>query len=83
MDYSPLDDWLRNSLKEMALEMLSKEVIESRGYFNFEYVNILLNDHIRGRINNTYRLWALIMFELWHRIYIDNHSYVEADICSI
>mgnify|MGYP001559808458 CR=1 FL=1 len=79
----PLDDWLRNSLKEMALEMLSKEVIESRGYFNFEYVNILLNDHIRGRINNTYRLWALIMFELWHRIYIDNHSYVEADICSI
>lgn len=78
-----LDDWLGNGLHEMAWNMLNEEQIRSRGYFNFKYVTSLLNDHISGRADNTYRLWVLIMFELRHRIYIDNHTYTEADIGSI
>lgn len=78
----PLDDWLRNGLRGMAMDMLSEEQIRSRGYFNFEYVTTLLDGHISGRVDNTYRLWVLIMLELWHRIYIDNHSYSEADVLS-
>ncbi|MGR3173288.1 MAG: asparagine synthase (glutamine-hydrolyzing) [Candidatus Scalindua sp.] len=79
----PLDDWLRNDLYEMAIELLNPMQVQKRGYFNCEYVTKLLNDHISRRADNTYRLWVLIMFELWHRIYIDNHCFTEAEVLAL
>ena len=76
----PLDSWLRNGLCNLTEDMLSKHQIEKRGYFNPEYVSRLMSDHIKGKRDNTYKLWVLITFELWHSIYIDNHSYSESEV---
>ncbi len=79
----PLDDWLRNGLRNLAEDMLSKNQVQKRGYFNPDYVYKLLSEHISGTMDHAYMLWVLMMFELWHRIYIDNHSYSEADVPSL
>jgi Asparagine synthase len=42
-----------------------------RGYFRREYVEKMLERHVDGREDNSPRIWALLVAELWHREYID------------
>ena len=42
-----------------------------RGYFDAKYIDLLLDEHARGRRDHSYPLWTLWMLELWHRKYID------------
>lgn len=79
----PFDDWLRNGLNSLAKDMLSEKQIEKRGYFNPKYVSKLLSEHTEQKSDHSYKLWSLIVFELWQRIYLDNYSFSEVDICSI
>jgi len=65
----PMKNWLRDELMNMMLEVLSKELIEEKGYFNYEQVNKLIQQHIEGKRNNAHKLWALMTFGLWHELH--------------
>ena len=61
----PVDYWFRNELKNDLQELLSKEFIEKQGLFNYDYVSMILNDHIEGRENYKFQLWNLFVFQKW------------------
>jgi asparagine synthase (glutamine-hydrolysing) len=42
-----------------------------RAYFRPEIVRNMVEDHQAGRYDHSYRLWALLVLELWHREWID------------
>ncbi len=42
-----------------------------RGYFRPEAVTRLWDEHQQGRFNHGYRLWALLILELWQREWCD------------
>jgi asparagine synthase (glutamine-hydrolysing) len=42
-----------------------------RGYFEPAFIERLVREHVAGRRDHTPRLWGLVVFELWHRLYID------------
>jgi asparagine synthase (glutamine-hydrolysing) len=44
-----------------------------RGLFRPEAVKALLEEHIQGRRDHAYRLWGLLMLELWFRHHIDRN----------
>lgn len=67
----PVGSWLRHELKDYAWDLLMSKNALERGYFNKKEVERLLSDHIEGRIDQTYRLWNLLMLELWHTMFID------------
>ncbi len=67
----PLDVWFRNDLKEMAYDVLLDQKSIERGYFRKEYVLQMLDDHVSKRYDHSYRIWALLFLELWHRMFID------------
>lgn len=67
----PMKNWLRNELKPLLVDTLSEERVRKRGYFNWDYVHQLQREHINGTGNHAHRLWALMVFELWQRIYVD------------
>ena len=69
----PLSVWFRNELEPLVREMLSKERIESVGYFNWQAVSKLLEEHISGRENHHSRIWALLMFMMWYEQYQGLH----------
>jgi asparagine synthase (glutamine-hydrolysing) len=63
----PLGAWFRGPLKDYwADHVLSKEALD-RGYFTEKGLRALWDAHQSGRHDNGYRLWALLMLELWHR----------------
>lgn len=67
----PIGEWFRGSLRGMLSDaLLSKEAL-CRGYFEPSVVGTLLQDHLDRRVDNTHRLWALFVLELWHRELVD------------
>lgn len=63
----PLDHWFRAELRDFAREVLLDPATLARGYFQPEAVQKLLDDHQTGRFDHSYRLWSLMVLELWQR----------------
>ncbi len=61
----PLDVWFRGPLKDDLKKSLNRDAIESRGIFNYDYVNKLMEEHFSRRSDNANKLWALYVFEKW------------------
>jgi asparagine synthase (glutamine-hydrolysing) len=67
----PLVHWIRHELKDLIMTVLLEPRTLQRGYLNPAGVRRLLDEHFRGRRNHTGRIWRLLMFELWHRNYLE------------
>jgi asparagine synthase (glutamine-hydrolysing) len=71
----PLVHWFRKELKSGIGQILLEPGSIARGYFNPAGVRTLLDEHWRGRRDHSGSLWILLMFELWHRNFLDSlHS---------
>jgi asparagine synthase (glutamine-hydrolysing) len=68
---APIRTWLRRDLREMVDDILSVETLKSRGYFKPEAIRKLIDNDREGKEDNSYRIWALLSLELWHRTFID------------
>jgi asparagine synthase (glutamine-hydrolysing) len=67
----PLDSWFRGELAPMVQETLGSERCRSRGWFEPEAVARMVEEHRRSVWDHSYRLWSLLMLELWARNYLD------------
>jgi asparagine synthase (glutamine-hydrolysing) len=67
----PINRWLRTDLKQPAYDILLDSRTIDRGYFKRRAVQQLLDDHVFMRADHSYRLWALLWLELWHRMFVD------------
>ncbi len=67
----PLARWLRTDLRPLAEDLLLSRRTLGRGYFVPETVRALWDAHQRGVRDHAHRLWALMMLELWHRLFVD------------
>jgi asparagine synthase (glutamine-hydrolysing) len=69
---APIRSWISGDLKNMVNELLAKEVVEKRGFFNYGYIEKLIEEDRYGTEDNAYRIYQLITLELWCRHYLDN-----------
>ncbi len=67
----PLGTWFRGDLKELFADTLLSPLTLQRGYFESRFVKRIVNEHLSGRRDHTLRLWQLVVFERWHRQYLD------------
>jgi asparagine synthase (glutamine-hydrolysing) len=68
----PLVHWMRNELKDMLMVLVEPRTLE-RGYFQASGVRKLMDDHLLRGKTMTGRLWRLLMFELWHRNFLEKY----------
>ena len=68
----PLDRWFRGPLRDELRAILLDPRTVARNLFRPEAVEGLIDDHLEGRRDHAYRLWALLMLELWFRHHIDS-----------
>jgi asparagine synthase (glutamine-hydrolysing) len=61
----PIDHWLRFELKDLLLDYLSAERLRKEGLFNTNFVDKKIKEHLSGQVNHQYRLWPLLMWEMW------------------
>jgi asparagine synthase (glutamine-hydrolysing) len=68
----PLVHWMRNELKDMLTILVEPRTL-NRGYFEANGVRKLMDDHLLRGKTMTGRLWRLLMFELWHRNFLEKY----------
>jgi asparagine synthase (glutamine-hydrolysing) len=67
----PIQEWINQQLRSRVRETLTEPRTRQRGYLNSQYVDVLLDEHERGRRDHSMGLWSLFMLELWHRQFVD------------
>src|ERR1019366_6093455 len=68
----PLDHWMHHELKDMLTVLIEPRTLD-RGYFVAAGVRKLMDDHLVRHRGNTARIWRLLMFELWHRNFLEKY----------
>ncbi|MEK7858400.1 MAG: asparagine synthase (glutamine-hydrolyzing) [Elusimicrobiota bacterium] len=70
----PLGSWLRGPMKNFFEETVLGPAALNRGYFDEKALRARWEAHQSGRRDDGYRLWALLMLELWHLECFDKNS---------
>jgi asparagine synthase (glutamine-hydrolysing) len=82
----PIQRWINQELRSYIRDVLLDSRTRGRGYFDQDYVQVLLDEHERERRDHTSSLWALFMLELWHRTFLDarpSQASADATILSV
>jgi asparagine synthase (glutamine-hydrolysing) len=72
----PIQQWINQELRDRLRTTLTEPRTQQRGYIEPRYVNLLLDEHERGRRDHASELWALFMLELWQRNFMDESAAV-------
>jgi asparagine synthase (glutamine-hydrolysing) len=63
----PLALWFRGPLRDFVWDHLTSPAFLNRGIVQEPVVRALIEEHDRGRRNNSHWLWMLLVLELWFR----------------
>lgn len=61
----PVNRWLRNELRPLLGEYLNDERVRREGFLRPKGVGQVVREHLSGRRDHQYRLWALLVFGMW------------------
>jgi len=67
----PIGVWLRGPLRAWAEDLLDPESIRRDGFLNPDPIQRVWRDHVSGTRNDEYRLWVILMFQMWRRRWLD------------
>jgi len=70
----PVSRWFRGELKDYMHEILLDHKTLSRGFFKREGIERLLNEHLAIRYDHSAKIWALLVLEMWFRIFMDGEG---------
>ena len=68
----PLTHWWKSELKDDLLPILLEPKTLQRGYLNEAAVRGMVEEHLAGRRDHAQDLWLLLIFELWHRNFLES-----------
>ncbi|MFP4474770.1 MAG: asparagine synthase (glutamine-hydrolyzing) [Desulfatibacillaceae bacterium] len=61
----PVAQWLRTDLRELLCDYLSDQRLRDEGLFDHYMVEKILSEHLSGAADHHYKLWSLLMWEMW------------------
>jgi len=67
----PVSQWLSTDLKELLMQYLDPERLKRQGIVDPSLVSESLRQHFDGIRDNGYRLYNLLMFEMWHERHME------------
>ncbi|MER3126887.1 asparagine synthase (glutamine-hydrolyzing) [Bacillus pumilus] len=65
----PIRHWLKNEMNAWAKDIIKNSQTDE--YINKEYVLDLLNEHCAGKADHSRKIWTVLIFMIWHSIYVE------------
>jgi asparagine synthase (glutamine-hydrolysing) len=65
----PIDAWLVDRLEGLTGDLFSPQAL-AHGLFARATILRLLREHRERIADHTYKLWTLLMFQLWHELVV-------------
>ena len=69
----PTESWLRGDLKDFVHDKLLASDAACRGYMDSRVIEKIVSAHEQGTENRRQEIWTLLVFELWHKLFISSH----------
>ena len=63
----PLEIWFKAELKDYMYSVLSKKDLELYNYLDYHYVQRILNQHLKGVKDYSFKIWSILFFDEWIR----------------
>jgi asparagine synthase (glutamine-hydrolysing) len=70
----PISAWLRQPLRQFTRDTLLTRQSACSRYLEHRAVVSIIEEHEQGRVDRSQEIWMLLVFELWHR------QFIEADV---
>jgi asparagine synthase (glutamine-hydrolysing) len=70
----PVKLWLRGQLRPLAESLLAPERLRRQGIFRPTFYDAYVRPHLDSRADNTWQVWAALMFQLWHLVFIERRE---------
>ncbi|MGQ0643334.1 MAG: asparagine synthase (glutamine-hydrolyzing) [Gemmatimonadaceae bacterium] len=70
----PVGSWFRTGFRGVIDEFVLGARAQSRGLFRREAVKQLVESHMAGAEKHDERLWMLVNWEIWQRIFLDGEE---------
>lgn len=71
---TPVGQWFRGELRDLAHDLLLSERSVRRGLFRRSFLENLMREHENGRQSHKHRIWALMCLEMWFRTFEDRSA---------
>lgn len=67
----PIGQWIRGDMRDFVCGVLLSERSLARGVVRPEAIRRYLDEHLQNKSDHAYRLWTLLMLELWFQFFVD------------
>jgi asparagine synthase (glutamine-hydrolysing) len=67
----PIGQWIRQDLRGAIENRLTHSKFVEAGIFRGEYLQRLVDEHVGGQQDHSYRLWLLLSLEIWYELYLE------------
>lgn len=65
----PIRHWLKNEMNDWAKKIIHESNTDH--LLNKSYLLKLLDDHCQDKADNSRKIWTVLMFMVWHAVYIE------------
>ncbi|RHW40822.1 asparagine synthase (glutamine-hydrolyzing) [Neobacillus notoginsengisoli] len=65
----PIRHWLKDEMNTWAKDIIRESNTDH--LFNKLYVEKLLDDHCLGKADNSRKIWTVLVFMVWHQVYVE------------
>ncbi|HLO12599.1 MAG TPA: asparagine synthase (glutamine-hydrolyzing) [Pseudoneobacillus sp.] len=72
----PIRHWLKNEMNDWAKTIIRESNTDH--LINKAYILKLLEDHCLNKADNSRKIWTVLMFMVWHQIYVEKVYNFEA-----
>ncbi|HYH23122.1 MAG TPA: asparagine synthase (glutamine-hydrolyzing) [Azospirillum sp.] len=70
----PLGAWMRGELRGLLEGAFAQSRFVELGLFERAALRTLLDEHLSGAQDHSYRLWIVLNLEIWHRLFLEGRS---------
>lgn len=72
----PIRHWLKNEMHDWAITIIKES--ETDAYIDKSYVLRLLEDHCANKADYSRKIWTVLIFMIWHKIFVEKEMLPEA-----
>ncbi|HJV31755.1 MAG TPA: asparagine synthase (glutamine-hydrolyzing) [Bacillales bacterium] len=73
----PIRHWLKDEMNDWAKNIIRESNTDH--LINKTYLLRLLEDHCQGKADNSRKIWTVLMFMVWHQVYVEEKYSFQTD----
>ncbi|RSK29103.1 asparagine synthase (glutamine-hydrolyzing) [Bacillus sp. HMF5848] len=66
----PIRHWLKNEMHDWAVQIIHES--QTSHLINKQAMLQLLDDHCKGKADNSRKIWTVLIFMIWHQVYVED-----------